>query len=298
MTYQPPPPPGAPYGPQPHPWYRQFTSWLVAVVFLVAGAAGGYAIGRSTGSDEKVAAGPATASPQPAGEPTAQGEGAGTASGAAEKPAETPAQPAAEAKPPQGATSTMGIELGQNLEPGGPKAADAVEVDLVFDYLCPFCKQLEDTRGAELRQLAEKGDITLVLHPVAILDRLSSTQYSTRAAGAAVAVAALDPAHFEAFDQALWANQPAENGPGLSDAELAGLAEKAGVSKAAVEQLADPGFQAWATQATQSMSSVQGFTGTPWVLMSYAGGPRHQVDWSSIDFAKAAQNVKEGKAPQ
>jgi protein-disulfide isomerase len=269
------------------PWYRQATPWVVAALTLVIGAFGGFVVGQQTSGSPAAKAPVASSSASPSGDDAATpAPSSGTQPGAS-----------VQAKPPLGATDGMGIELGKDLQPGGEVADDAVTVDVVYDYLCPFCKQFEDTQGEALRELVAAGQVRLVIHPVAILDGASTTAYSTRAAGAAVAVAALAPAQFGAFDKALWANQPEEGGPGLSDEQLAELATQAGVPAKVVAQLADLGYQAWATEATSAMSQVQGFTGTPWVLMGYGDGSRYQVDWSNVDWTKAAANVKAGQAP-
>ncbi|MDR2454193.1 MAG: thioredoxin domain-containing protein, partial [Bifidobacteriaceae bacterium] len=124
----------------------------------------------------------------------------------------------------------------------------------------------------------------------------STTEYSSRAARAATAVASLDPDHFGAFDQALWDNQPAEGGPGLSDQEIADLARAAGVAQEAIAQFAAGGFDDWVAQATQSVTSAEGFQGTPWVLIGH-GQTAYQWDWSSGDLQTAIANVAAGQQP-
>jgi protein-disulfide isomerase len=65
-----------------------------------------------------------------------------------------------------------------------------------------------------------------VVHSVSILDRLSDgSEYSTRAASASAWVADRAPEQFSAFHESLFADQPEENTPGLSDEQIAQVAD-------------------------------------------------------------------------
>jgi protein-disulfide isomerase len=213
----------------------------------------------------------------------------------AECPAAT-AAPSAEAGRPAGATDDFGIRIGCDGVPGGPQAAAPIRVDVVSDYICPYCQRLDEQVGAQFDQAVRDGQIELVLHPLGYLDVYSTTDYSSRAARAATAVAALDPEHFGAFDQALWDNQPAEGGPGLTDGEIAELARAAGVSEQAVAGLADGSLVDWVAQATELISAADGFQGTPWVLISQ-GELSYQWDWSDGDLQSAIAKVAAGQQP-
>lgn len=52
-------------------------------------------------------------------------------------------------------------------------------VDLYIDALCPYCKQYESLHADRLFSEASDGKITLRVHPLAILDRLSAETLST-----------------------------------------------------------------------------------------------------------------------
>lgn len=100
-----------------------------------------------------------------------------------------------------------------------------------IDFMCPICNQFEQTYGDEITKLREDGTITLEVHPISILDRLSQgTEYSTRAASAMYAVSIADYDHALAFMQAMYANQPEENSTGLTDEQIIQVAEGAGVT--------------------------------------------------------------------
>src|SRR5436305_12699615 len=92
-----------------------------------------------------------------------------------------------------------------------------VRIDIYEDFLCPYCRAFEDEAGETLDGLAADGRAEVVFHPVAFLDRLSTTAYSSRAAAASGAAAA--DGHFRPFARELFAHQPEEGGPGLPDEE-------------------------------------------------------------------------------
>jgi protein-disulfide isomerase len=122
-------------------------------------------------------------------------------------------------------------------------------VDIYLDPLCPFCKKFEQLSGPFLFDEASAAHATLRIHPVALLDRLSAgTEYSTRAAAALTSVAATDPDHLPAFLQALYDNQPLENTPGLTDAQLADLARATGTELGSADDLA--AYQNWVGEQT------------------------------------------------
>ncbi|REJ05826.1 hypothetical protein DY023_07690 [Microbacterium bovistercoris] len=106
------------------------------------------------------------------------------------------------------------------------------EVAVFVDFQCPACKSFEDQFGPALEKAADDGKITLAYHPIAILDRFSQgTEYSSRSAGAAVCVASTQPDKYLDFSKALFAGQPAENTPGLTNEQIASIAEEAGADK-------------------------------------------------------------------
>jgi protein-disulfide isomerase len=153
-----------------------------------------------------------------------------------------------------------GIAVGQ---------ADAtVTVDVYEDFQCPVCAQFEATNGETLDQLVSSGDIRLVYHAIAFLDRASTTEYSTRALNAAGTV--LDSAGtdaFRKFHDLLFANQPVEGSAGLTDDQLVDYATQAGATGEGVASaIRDRAFEDWTTQVTDAASQA-GVTGTPTVLV-------------------------------
>jgi len=97
------------------------------------------------------------------------------------------------------------------------------------------------------------GQVTVEYHPVAFFDDKSQgSQYSTRAVRAVAYVADVDPAHFVTFHEALLANQPLEGSAGLSAAQIAAVAVKAGVPKAVADEITIGGskFAKWVAADT------------------------------------------------
>ncbi|WP_349902843.1 DsbA family protein [Parafrigoribacterium humi] len=136
-----------------------------------------------------------------------------------------------------------------------PTKQDRSKLNIVtyIDYQCPFCQQFETTNNAQLKELVSSGAATLEIHPIANLDRSSQrTMYSTRAANAAACVANYDPDNFFAVNAALFANQPPENTPGLSDDELISILSKAGPSSNKISAcVKTQEFSTWVGQETQ-----------------------------------------------
>ncbi|WP_036959309.1 DsbA family protein [Promicromonospora kroppenstedtii] len=178
---------------------------------------------------------------------------------------------------PAGVVQDSGIPVGADGAAGTTNEG-AKTLDVYVDYMCPICGQFEQTNSASIAEMREAGDITLVVHPVSILDRASQgTEYSTRAASASAWVADKAPEQFSAFHDALFASQPAENTAGLSDEQIAQIAEQAGVPADVAAGITDgeakDTFEEWVAASTDAATSdealfnAQGSFGTPTVLI-------------------------------
>ena len=139
-------------------------------------------------------------------------------------------------------------------------------VSVYFDYLCPACRSFEEANGQWLAGLRGAGDIALEYKPISILDRYSSTQYSTRAANAAACVADTSPDAFPDFHDAMFAAQPAEGGAGLPNEQLVDIAVTAGADATVEDCITDGTFTSWVANATDAASKA-GVQGTPTVLV-------------------------------
>ncbi|MCK2221330.1 DsbA family protein [Actinomadura sp. ATCC 31491] len=164
-------------------------------------------------------------------------------------------------KVPSGAS-----ELGDGIVVGaGPVTVDAYE-----DFLCPFCRLFEQTAAPLLDELVDAGAISLVRHPMAFLDELSTTRYSTRAAAASACAA--DQGRFAAYARALFAEQPPEGGPGLGDDQLIELGRRAaGLDEEGFGACVRSGaYLDWAGYVT-ALAVERGVSATPTVFV--AGSP-------------------------
>lgn len=197
-----------------------------------------------------------------------------------------------------------GISVGKDGTAGSVNEG-APAVDVYLDFMCPWCGVFEETNGALLTDWRASGDITYVMHPVAILDDMSAgASYSTRAAAAAVWVAEKSPASFEKFVTGMFAQQPKEGTKGLTDREIADIAKTAGASAETVDGIADltsfKTYAAWVAAQTDTVSKNEklwttyqdgrkGFS-TPTVVI---GGQKFEGDWrdqaqlrGAVDAAK------------
>ncbi|MEV6598264.1 thioredoxin domain-containing protein [Actinoplanes sp. NPDC051346] len=149
------------------------------------------------------------------------------------------------------------------------RGSGPVTVDIYEDFICPGCRQVETTTGPTITGLVQAGKVTVRYHPIAILDRYSTTQYSTRAASASAAAA--DGGKFLEFHDALFAQQPPEGGAGLDDAKLIEIGRSVGLTdEAFADAVNGKKYKAWATKVTDT-ASARGVVSTPTVFV--AGKP-------------------------
>ncbi|MEH0980996.1 DsbA family protein [Micromonospora sp. CPCC 205556] len=153
---------------------------------------------------------------------------------------------------PKGANDAgTGIVLGS-----GP-----VTIDLYEDYLCPACQQFQQVSGATIDQLVSEGKARVVFHPVAYLNRYSTTDYSTRSSAAAGCAA--EGGRFKEFTDRLFERQPREGGAGLSDDELIEIGAGLGLDRDDFGSCVREGrFKPWTERVTED-ASRSGVTGTP-----------------------------------
>ena len=164
--------------------------------------------------------------------------------------------PALPSRVPAGVTAEGdGVVIGR-----GP-----VRVDAFIDFLCPFCRQFELSSESALAALVADQLASLVYHPMNFLDQASTTNYSTRAAAASGCAA--DQGRFLEYAHALFVNQPPEGGPGLSDAELAGIGRTVGLADAAFAAcLSEASYLDWPPYVT-ARATAAGVSSTPTVLV-------------------------------
>lgn len=127
---------------------------------------------------------------------------------------------------PSGVVSDGGANAGiVAADEGG-----AIPVEVYLDFSCQTCRQFQATTTATLNQLLADKKITLVWHPVSLLDAQSNPPgYSTRAALATACAADVSRNKMKAFGEALFTIQPVAGGPGYNDDQLIDIAGTVGI---------------------------------------------------------------------
>ena len=155
-----------------------------------------------------------------------------------------------------------------------------VRVDAFIDFMCPFCRRFELSAGPALDALIAEKLISLVHHPMNFLDGASTTNYSTRAAAASGCAA--DQGRFLDYAHALFLGQPPEGGPGLTDAELAGIGRDIGLPDAVFAScLTEAPYLDWPPYVTARATAL-GVEATPTVVVA---GTAVQPDARAITAA-------------
>lgn len=146
--------------------------------------------------------------------------------------------------------------------PAQPVKDGIPTLQLWEDFQCPACGQLEKANGAGIEQLAKDGKINLIYRPTTFLDgnlKNDSSKRATAAWGCAI-----EAGKGLEYHNALYANQPANEGDGYTDEQLQSLAATAGVSDTAAfsKCYTDRKYLGWALNSTQVFTEGN-FQGTP-----------------------------------
>lgn len=147
---------------------------------------------------------------------------------------------------------------------GDPKAP--VKIEVFEDFLCPFCREYEETGRSELRAAAQDGKAYVVYRPIAFLD-----EYSARAMNAfAVVMEKSGPEVALKFHDLLYDEQPAEGGTMPTDQWLVSQAVAAGANAADIQAGIDGfDFKQWIINANDA-ASKRHVNGTPTVFVNGA----------------------------
>jgi protein-disulfide isomerase len=180
-------------------------------------------------------------------------------------------QPDSAARPAAATADGFGLAVGT-----GP-----VTVDIYLDFLCPACKQFHDASRPTMDRYLADGTVTVVYRPIAILDRLTTTGFSTRAASAAGCAA--DGGAIDEFVEAMMAGQPPEGSAGLSDEEIIQIGAGAGLTNPEFGQCVRDGtYRDWVARTTDAAAD-RGVSGTPTVFVN-----NERLQLSSVDDFVAA----------
>ena len=195
--------------------------------------------------------------------------------------ATTPASPTAPTAAPADVVPPPGVAADQPYLQASTSDEGPV-VDVYVDFLCPHCRTFRDVQGDDLIQMALDRQITLRMHPRAMLDDVSDpVGYSGRAAHAAVCAYAENPEKWFPAEITLFENQP---GPeGLTDAELVDLVGTAAEIDISTCQ-AEGTYGAWIQQVVEPHAR-QTTPGTPTVIID---GETFSGDLTRAGSVKAA----------
>lgn len=196
--------------------------------------------------------------------------------------------PGGEVAEGDGASSTAGDDEASSTaaDDAGAASGGVPLVSTYIDFQCPHCLSFEQANMPMLSDELEQGNISLAVHPVALMDNASQgTAFSSRAANAAACVAEYQPEAFLDVTQGLFdLQQPATQG-GVNDDVLTNAVSDAGADSSEVEScIADQEFAGWVRDATDNalsdpaLAGASGNFGTPTVLVNgqrYNGSPEN-----------------------
>lgn len=168
-----------------------------------------------------------------------------------------------------GGSGTTPTVAAVNTETGAISVGSgADEVELWYDYNCPHCQDFEAANSQTLTTLVDDDTITYMLYPVSIMDRASTTQFSTRAANATYCVAEADNTKTMQFVDGVFSNITTADG--LSNDELISLANGLGVT--GIEDCVNNGtyntFVKNVTTKSLPVNEATGRSGTPTLVIN------------------------------
>ena len=169
-----------------------------------------------------------------------------------------------------------GVPVGQANAPN--------TIDIYLDFQCPVCREYEQQSGATLDNMISTGTAKVIYHPVAFLDRFSSTEYSSRSSAASGCAA--QAGVFPQYVKLLYANQPPENGNGLPESQLISLGQQAGAGGDFASCVSANTFAGW-TAALTDAASKAGIDATPTVQVN-----GKQIDNSDAALRQAVQSAR------
>lgn len=169
-------------------------------------------------------------------------------------------------------------------------AAGAPTLDIYEDFQCPSCARFEQAVGSTVSDLAKQGKIKLVYHLKTFLDANLGVTHSLTMGNAAMCAA--EAGSFQAFHNEVYANMPAQEGQGWTQAQTRGFAERAGISGGNLDAwttCVDERKYARYVESTEDASGKAGINATPTIVL--AG---QQLDLEQVGDAAGLAAAIEG----
>ena len=157
------------------------------------------------------------------------------------------------------------IPAGELLEFGVIQGSAATPtLELWEDFQCPACGQLEAVNGAGIEKLADEGLIRLVWRPTTFIDDKMGNDSSLRAAAAWGC--AIDAGKAREYHNAIFANQPVNEGDGYSSDLLLSLGEQVGITGGDLDAfkacVTEGTYLSWVANSRQAFDK-EGIQSTP-----------------------------------
>lgn len=148
--------------------------------------------------------------------------------------------------------------------PYGTGTTDVPVLEVWEDFQCPACGALELANGVGIEKLAEEGKIQLIYRPAAFLDANLGNDSSHRAVAAWGC--AIDLGKTKEYRNAVFANQPLQEGSGYTQEQLLAFGSDSGITEADLpaftQCVTDGTYMAWAANTNQEFVTSQ-IRGTP-----------------------------------
>ena len=196
--------------------------------------------------------------------------------------------------PDANAALPVGVDKDTFGVPYGSAGADKPQLQLWEDFQCPGCARLEKDNGTGITALADTGAMRLLWRPTTFLDAKLNNDASLRATAAWGC--AIDAGKAKQYHSLVFANQPAQEGAGYTDALLLDLGKQAGISGAALTTfnscVAARTYNKW-TQNSYEMFNSEAVPGTPAGYLIYKDQKQELKSEVLSDPVKLAQAVKD-----
>jgi protein-disulfide isomerase len=173
---------------------------------------------------------------------------------------------------PAGSAEPVGVTGGKGggiFVNAATAKSNAPTLDVYEDFQCPACAQLEERIGAQITAMAKAGEVRLIVHVLSFLDGNLKNDSSSRSANAASCAA--DAGKFLEYHGAVFAEQPAQEGVGYTDAQLTAFAGKAGITGPALstwQTCTSSGQHAQYVKDVQEASDRAGVNNTPTIKLN------------------------------